>query len=75
MFCSGAMADVSECEFAYLDLVIVRAKEKGVPKDSLVVRFGAIRLAALGAVGAMLHLSYLEPKAQSSRRSVPRWEM
>ncbi len=49
MLCSGAMPDVSECEFAYLDLVIVRAKERGVPKDSLVVRFGAICLAALGA--------------------------
>lgn len=28
MFCSGSMPNVSECEFAYLDLVIVRAKER-----------------------------------------------
>lgn len=43
------MTDVSGCEFVYLDLVIVRAKERGVPKDSLVVYFDAVRLAALGS--------------------------
>lgn len=49
MLCSGALLEVLDGESAYFDPGSIQAKEKGVPKDSLVVRFGAICLAALGA--------------------------